>query len=61
MPEIVEIWEGKFLTIEGKGAPGGDEFRAKVGALYSLAYGIKILKKEGKKVETQKYALLHVA
>ena len=57
----MEIWEGKFLTIEGKGAPGGDEFRAKVGALYSLAYGIKILKKEGKKVETQKYALLHVA
>ena len=48
-PEIVEIGEGKFLTIEGKGAPGGDEFRAKVGALYSLAYGIKMLmKKEGK-------------
>jgi len=48
-PEIVEIEEGKFLTIEGKGAPGGDEFQAKVGALYSLAYGIKILsKKEGK-------------
>jgi len=45
----VEIEEGKFLTIEGSGAPGGDEFQAKVGALYSLAYGIKILmKKEGK-------------
>jgi len=48
-PEIVEIEEGKFLTIEGKGAPGGDEFQAKVGALYSLAYGVKMLmKKEGK-------------
>jgi len=48
-PEIVEIEEGKFLTIEGKGAPGGDEFQAKVSALYSLAYGIKMLmKKEGK-------------
>ena len=48
-PEIVEIEEGKFLTIEGKGAPGGDEFQAKVGALYSLAYGIKkLMKKEGK-------------
>jgi len=48
-PEIVEIGEAKFLTIEGKGAPGGDEFQAKVGALYSLAYGIKLLmKKEGK-------------
>jgi len=48
-PEIVEIKEGLFLTIEGKGAPGGDEFQTKVGALYSLAYGIKMLmKKEGK-------------
>lgn len=48
-PEIVEIEEGKFLAIEGKGAPGCDEFQAKVSALYSLAYGIKMLmKKEGK-------------
>ena len=48
-PEIVEFEEGKFLTIEGKGAPGGKEFQSKVGALYSLAYGIKMLmKKEGK-------------
>ena len=48
-PEIVEIGEGKSLTIEGKGAPGDDEFQVKVGALYSLAYGIKMLmKKEGK-------------
>ncbi|RLI15477.1 MAG: hypothetical protein DRO43_00945 [Candidatus Hecatellales archaeon] len=48
-PEIVDIGEGKFLTVEGKGAPGGDEFQAKVGALYSLAYGVKMLmKKEGR-------------
>jgi len=48
-PEIVEIEEGKFLTIEGRGAPGGDEFQAKVGALYSLTYGIKkLMKKVGK-------------
>ncbi|MCP2520310.1 GyrI-like domain-containing protein [SCandidatus Aminicenantes bacterium Aminicenantia_JdfR_composite] len=47
-PEIVDIEEGKFLTIEGKGAPGGDEFKAKVNALYSLAYGVKMLmKKQG--------------
>jgi len=45
----VEIEEGKFLAIEGKGAPAGDEFQTKLGALYSLAYGAKILmKKEGK-------------
>jgi len=49
LPEIVEIEGEKFLAIEGKGAPGGDEFQAKVGALYSFAYGVKMLiKKEGK-------------
>ena len=48
-PEIVEIEEGKFLAIRGKGAPGGEEFQAKVDALYSLAYGVKMLmKKQGK-------------
>ena len=48
-PEIVEIEEGRFLTIEGKGSPDGDEFQAKVNALYSLAYGVKnICKREGK-------------
>jgi hypothetical protein len=43
-PEIVEIGEGKFLTIEGKGAPGGDQFQAKVSALYSLLAHIVPLK-----------------
>jgi hypothetical protein len=48
-PEIVESEEGNFLSIEGKGAPGSDEFQAKVGALYSLAYSVKMLmKKQGK-------------
>ena len=48
-PEVIEFNEAQFLTIEGKGAPGGIEFTAKVEALYSLAYGIKMpMKKEGK-------------
>ncbi len=47
-PEIVEIEEGQFLTIEGKGAPGSEKFQAKVGALYALAYGVKnICKNQG--------------
>ncbi|KYH38455.1 MAG: hypothetical protein AYL30_004560 [Candidatus Hecatellales archaeon B24] len=54
-PEIVDIGEGKFLTVEGRGAPGGDEFQAKVGALYSLAYGVKMLmKKEGRDFKVAK-------
>lgn len=48
-PEIVEFDEGCFLTIEGRGAPGGKEFTTKVEALYAIAYGIKMqMKKEGK-------------
>ena len=48
-PEVVEFDEGRFLTIKGKGTPGGKEFTAKVEALYPLAYGIKMpMKKEGK-------------
>jgi len=41
-PEMVEFDQAQFLTIEGKGAPGGKEFTAKVEALYPLAYGIKM-------------------
>ena len=48
-PEVVEFDEAQFLTIEGKGAPGGKEFTAKVEALYPLAYGVKkICKKQDK-------------
>jgi hypothetical protein len=48
-PEIVEFDEGCFLTIEGRDAPGGKEFTAKVEALYAIAYGIKMqMKKEGR-------------
>ena len=48
-PEVVEFGEIPFLTIEGKGEPGGKEFTSKVEVLYPLAYGIKnICKKQGK-------------
>ena len=48
-PEIVEFGEIAYLSIEGRGAPGGEEFQAKISALYSLAYGVKMLmKREGK-------------
>ncbi len=39
--EVVEFNEAQFLTIEGKGAPGGKEFTSKVEALYPLAYGVE--------------------
>ena len=45
-PAVVEFGEAQFLTIEGKGEPGGEEFTAKLGALYSLAYGVRALMKK---------------
>lgn len=35
-PEVVEFGEISFLTIEGKGEPGGKEFTSKVEVLYPL-------------------------
>ena len=44
-PTLVEIDEGCYLCIDGGGEPGGDEFTAKVGALYAMAYTIKMRRK----------------
>jgi hypothetical protein len=39
---------GQVLDHRGKGSLGGGEFQARVGALYSLAYGVKaLMKREG--------------
>lgn len=40
-PEVVKFDEAQFLTIEGKGEPGGNEFTSKVEAIYPLAYGVR--------------------
>lgn len=48
-PELVEIPEFKFLTIEGKGSPQNKIFAEYIGVLYSVSYAIKMnLKKEEK-------------
>jgi len=48
-PEVAEFGEIPFLTIEGKGEPGGKKFTNKVEALYPLSYGVKkICKKQDK-------------
>ena len=44
-PILVDVQEGIYLTIEGRGAPGGAEFTAKVGALYGVAYTIKMTRR----------------
>lgn len=41
-PTIVELSEMNYITIEGKGNPGDEEFSRSVQALYSLSYPIKM-------------------
>jgi len=40
-PNIIEIPEAKFLTIIGRGEPGGESYQKALNALYSVAYTIK--------------------
>ena len=49
-PEIIAVPEFKFITIEGEGSPAESLFTDNIGALYSLAYTIKMMPK---KMETK--------
>ncbi len=44
-PQLVEIHKAQYLTISGRGEPGGHEFTEKVGALYGTAYTMKMTRK----------------
>ncbi len=44
-PVLIDVKPAKYLTITGKGAPGGTEFQQCVGALYGAAFTIKMTKK----------------
>jgi len=44
-PQLVEIHEAKYLAVSGRGEPGGEEFSAKIGALYGVAYTVKMTRK----------------
>lgn len=46
-PEIVDIPEFKYLTIEGEGNPNNDAFSEYIGVLYSLSYAVKMSYKKG--------------
>lgn len=46
-PEVIEIPEFKFLTIDGAGNPNSEDFSNRISVLYSLSYPIKMsLKKK---------------
>ena len=44
-PVLVNVGPAKYLAIEGQGAPGSEEFQAKIGALYNVTFTIKMTKK----------------
>ncbi len=44
-PVFIEIGEARYLALAGKGAPEGAEFQEKVGAMYGVAYGLKMKSK----------------
>ncbi len=44
-PKLVKTRKSRYLAVTGRGAPGGDEFVALVGALYAVAYTIKMTRK----------------
>ena len=45
-PHLIEVPPANFLMIDGRGAPGGEAYQAKVGALYGVAYKSKFLSKQ---------------
>ncbi len=46
-PEIIDIPEFKYITIEGEGNPNSDHFPEYIGVLYSLSYAAKMSPKKG--------------
>jgi hypothetical protein len=48
-PEIIDVPPGNFLTIVGRGEPGGEAYAAALQALYGLSYTLKFrCKAEGR-------------
>ena len=44
-PSIVNIKKAAYLAVSGVGAPGGDEFQERIGALYGMAFTTKMTRK----------------
>ncbi len=44
-PNLVEIGPAQYLAIAGRGEPGGKEFQARIGALYNVAFTVKMARK----------------
>lgn len=47
VPELVTIPKQKFFMVKGKGNPNSDSFAEKISVLYSLAYAVRMMPKQG--------------
>ena len=45
--ELITVPEQKFLMISGKGNPNDEDFSERIKVLYSLAYAIRMMPKQG--------------
>ena len=45
--ELITVPEQKFLMIDGKGNPNNEDFSERIEVLYSLAYAIRMMPKQG--------------
>lgn len=52
-PQLIEVPSAYYIMIKGEGNPNENDFSNRVSALYSLAYGIKMLFKNMKKEELE--------
>lgn len=46
-PEIVTVPQQKFFMISGKGNPNDEDFSERIGVLYSIAYAVRMMPKNG--------------
>ena len=44
-PIVLVVADGRYLAVEGRGEPGGRAFQEKLGALYGMAFTIKMTRK----------------
>lgn len=47
IPEVITIPKQMFFMLKGKGNPNSDSFAEKIGVLYSLAYAVRMMPKQG--------------
>lgn len=46
-PTLVKVPKAKYFCIKGKGNPNGEDFSNRIGVLYSLAYSVRMMPKNG--------------